>query len=100
MAAPAQLRYSREEVCALASRAELLVLGRPAPGEESSDSDYASRGELLTASSQPNISVRPRQKLQSLAATRHWRHSLPEVGILQVSQVDPCHTASPLVNGQ
>ena len=84
MAGPAQLRYSREEVCALASRAELLVLGRPAPGEESSDSDYASRGagDLLTASSQPNISVRPRQKLQSLAATRHWRHSLPEVRIL------------------
>ena len=80
----AALNYSREDIQALATQAELMVLGRienrrEIPVEDG-DSDYSSNHPLSPlVSSEPNLQRRTSPKRRVLNSRRRdWRNSLPE----------------------
>merc|ERR550517_1837455 len=80
----AALNYSREDIQALATQAELMVLGRienrrEIPVEDG-DSDYSSNPPLSPlVSSEPNLQRRTSPKRRVLNSRRRdWRNSLPE----------------------
>ena len=74
-----QLHYSSSEILSLASRAELLVLGRLS---REGDSDYSSQhcsSLQLLGSEEPELKRRGSPKRRQLASRRReWRSSLPE----------------------
>jgi hypothetical protein len=79
----ATLRYSKEDIRALASQAEQMVLGRmdrqrAGGGQEGADSDYASTANLHQQS-EPCLKRRPSPRRRALHQRRRdWRNSLPE----------------------
>ena len=81
----AALNYSREDIQALATQAELMVLGRIENRREmevavDGDSDYSSNHPLSPlVSSEPNLQRRTSPKRRVLNSRRRdWRNSLPE----------------------
>ena len=83
----AALNYSREDIQALATKAELMVLGRMENRREidmneevDEDSDYSSNHPLSPlVSSEPNLQRRTSPKRRVLNSRRRdWRNSLPE----------------------
>ena len=83
----AALNYSREDIQALATKAELMVLGRMENRREidmneevDEDSDYSSNHPLSPlVSSEPNLQRRASPKRRVLNSRRRdWRNSLPE----------------------
>jgi len=83
----AALNYSREDIQALATQAELMVLGRienrremEAAAVVDGDSDYSSNHNLSPlVSSEPNLQRRTSPKRRVLNSRRRdWRNSLPE----------------------
>ena len=81
----AALNYSREDIQALATQAELMVLGRIESRREmeatvDGDSDYSSNHPLSPlVSSEPNLQRRTSPKRRVLNSRRRdWRNSLPE----------------------